>query len=132
MVRPRLRRRVRGNFAATHFKPAGVPARNLETIKLSFDELEAIRLTDLEDMYQADAAEKMNVSRQTLGNIVKSARKKIAQALVKGQAIHIDGGTVEYMRKIYHCPSCDTTFNPDEDDYECPDCDSTDTIPVDP
>lgn len=122
MVRPRLRRRVRGNFSATFFKPAGVPVRALETVRLSFDELEAIRLADLEELYQADAAEKMNVSRQTLGNILKSARKKIAQALVKGQAIEIDGGTVEYMRNIYFCSTCASEFSSEEALDECPEC----------
>lgn len=122
MVRPRLQRRVSGEFSATWFKPAGIPVRELETVCLTFDELEAVRLTDLEELYQADAALKMNVSRQTLGNIVKSAHKKIAEALIKGKAIKIEGGTVEYMRKLYYCPDCENTFPAEKEDDSCPDC----------
>lgn len=130
MVRPRLRRRVQGEFGATFFKPAGIPVRGLETINLTFDELEAIRLTDLEGLYQADAAEQMNVSRQTLGNIVNSAHKKIAEALIKGRAIKIEGGTVEYMQNLYYCPVCKTTFPANDDEESCPDCKSDQIEPV--
>lgn len=131
MVRPRLQRRVHGEFSATFFKPAGIPVRELDTINLTFDELEAVRLTDLEDLYQADAAEKMNVSRQTLGNIVKSAHKKIAEALIRGKAIKIEGGTVEYMRKLYYCPACESTFPAADAQKNCPDCNNTDVEKVD-
>ncbi|PKL49281.1 MAG: hypothetical protein CVV42_07060 [Candidatus Riflebacteria bacterium HGW-Riflebacteria-2] len=124
MVRPRLRRRVHGEFGATYFKPAGIPVRELETVCLTFDEIEAIRLTDLEGLYQADAAEQMNVSRQTLGNIVNSAHKKLAEALIKGMAIKIEGGTIEYMHNLYYCPACESTFPADENEANCPDCKS--------
>lgn len=64
--------------------------RELESVELAADELEAIRLTDLEGMYQEQAAEQMGVSRQTLGNILKRAHKKVAEALVFGKAIGIE------------------------------------------
>ncbi len=121
MVRPRLQRRVSGEFNATYFKPAGVPVRDLETVGLTFDELEAIRLTDLEGMYQADAAARMNISRQTLGNIVAAAHRKIAEALIKGKAIKIEGGTIEYMRRLY-CPQCESSFPSDAGHANCPEC----------
>lgn len=124
MVRPRLQRRVSGEFNATYFKPAGIPVRDLETVSLAFDELEAIRLTDLEELYQVDAAAQMNISRQTLGNIVKSAHKKIAEALIKGKAIKIEGGTIEYMRKLYYCPACESTFQGETNKENCPSCQS--------
>lgn len=125
MVRPRLNRRVRGKFNTVFFKPNGVPMRELELVSLTFDELEALRLTDLEDLYQADAAIKMNVSRQTLGNIVKSAHKKVAKALVKGMAIKIEGGAVEYMNKLYYCSNCENTFEGAEEKKGfCPSCSS--------
>lgn len=130
MVRPRLQRRVSGEFNTTFFKPAGIPVRELDTISLTFDELEAIRLTDLEELYQADAATQMNISRQTLGNIVQSAHKKIAEALIKGKAIRIEGGTIEYMHKLYHCPDCENTFPGDTTNKECPDCKSHKIEPV--
>ena len=64
---------------------------------MTVDEFEAIRLTDLEGLYQADAAEKMSISRQTLGRILESARKKIADALVNGKALLIKGGPIKIM-----------------------------------
>ena len=69
--------------------------RILEQVGLTVDEVEAIRLVDLEGMYQADAAEKMGVSRQTLGRIAESAHRKIADALVNGKALSIEGGSIE-------------------------------------
>jgi predicted DNA-binding protein (UPF0251 family) len=67
----------------------------LEEVNLTLDELEAIRLADLGELYQEDAAKKMNVSRQTFGNIVNSAHKKIADALLNAKALKIEGGNVE-------------------------------------
>ena len=67
----------------------------LEEVNLTLDELEAIRLADLSELYQEDAAKKMNISRQTFGNIINSAHKKIADALLNAKALKIEGGTVE-------------------------------------
>ena len=64
----------------------------LDEVVLSIDESEAIRLADLEGFYQEEAALRMNVSRQTFGRIVSSARGKIAQAIIHGKALRIDGG----------------------------------------
>ena len=58
------------------------------------DEFEAIRLADLEGLYQEDAADRMGISRQTFGRIVASAHAKVAEALVKGKALKIEGGAV--------------------------------------
>jgi predicted DNA-binding protein (UPF0251 family) len=82
---------------ANYYKPRGVPLSVLEEVTLTVDEFEAIRLTDLEGLYQADAAEKMNISRQTLGRILESAHKKIADALVNGKALLIKGGPIEIV-----------------------------------
>jgi len=67
----------------------------LQHITLTVDELEAIRLADLQGLYQEQAAEKMNISRQTFGRIIESAHKKIADALVNGKALSIQGGSVK-------------------------------------
>ena len=67
----------------------------LEEVNLTLDELEAIRLADLGGLYQEDAAKKMNVSRQTFGNIINSAHKKIADALLNAKALKIEGGNIE-------------------------------------
>lgn len=92
MVRPRKQRHVRCTPGASYFKPRGVPMRMLEEVVLSVEEFEALRLADKENMYQEEAAKRMNVSRQTFGNIVKKARHKIADALTGGKALKIEGG----------------------------------------
>ena len=69
--------------------------RMLEYVALTVDELEAIRLADLEGLYQEQAAAHMNVSRQTFGRILEAAHKKVAEALVHGKALSIEGGSFE-------------------------------------
>ena len=95
MSRPCRCRRIRCNPDTNYFKPRGIPLDALEEVNLALDELEAIRLADLTGLYQEDAAKKMNISRQTFGNIINSAHKKIADALLNAKALKIEGGTVE-------------------------------------
>lgn len=90
MPRNKCRRRVGFYPINTLYKPAGIPARDLEIIIIDYDEIEAIRLADLECLYHEQAAEKMNVSRQTFGRIIESAHKKIAEGLIKGKALEIN------------------------------------------
>lgn len=97
MPRPRHCRRVWQLPQANYYKPRGIPLSVLEEVTLTVDEFEAIRLTDLEGLYQADAADKMNISRQTLGRVLESAHKKIADALVNGKALLIKGGPIEII-----------------------------------
>lgn len=80
----------------TYFKPAGVPLRQLEEVILTVEELEAIRLKDLEGLEQEECAERMGISRPTFFRIINSARSKIADALVKGKAIRIEGGKYQF------------------------------------
>jgi len=80
---------------SNYYKPRGVPLSVLQCVNLTIDELEAIRLADLEALYQEDAAKRMNVSRQTFGRMLESAHKKIADALVNGKALLIEGGPIE-------------------------------------
>lgn len=94
--RPRHCRRVASLPRSDYYRPRGIPLAVLQHITLTVDELEVIRLTDLQGLYQADAAKKMNISRQTLGRILESAHKKIADALVNGKALAINGGTFEF------------------------------------
>lgn len=106
MPRPFRCRRVRCNPDANYFKPRGIPVDLLEEVNLNMDELEAIRLADLEGKYQEDAAKKMNVSRQTFGNIVTSAHKKIADVLVNSKALKIEGGVIKMMERCFVCYDC--------------------------
>lgn len=97
MPRPRRCRRVGHLPQCSYYKPRGIPLSMLQHVNLSVDELEAIRLADLEGLYQEDAARGMNVSRQTFGRIIESAHKKIAEALVHGKALSIEGGPIELI-----------------------------------
>ena len=87
--RPCLRRRIRGRPSSSYFKPVGIPITDLEEIKLTLAEFEAVRLIDFEQIPQKKAAEKMEVSQPTLSRILTSARKKISEAIIKGKAIKI-------------------------------------------
>jgi len=89
MVRPRLCRRIRFNPNITYFKPQGVPMRFLEVIELTTEEAEALRLRNMKDMEQEEAAKKMNTSQSTYQRILSSAYKKITEALIEGKAIKI-------------------------------------------
>lgn len=106
MPRPVNCRRVAYLPKADYFKPRGMPLSALEQVILTVDELEAIRLADFEGLYQADAAKKMNVSRQTLGRILLCAHKKIADALVNGKALKIEGGQFEMKFRNFGCRNC--------------------------
>jgi predicted DNA-binding protein (UPF0251 family) len=85
----------------------GVPVRGLVRAVLTLDEFEALRLADLEGLYQEEAADRMGVSRPTFGRVVESARRKVADALVNAKALVIAGGTVELAADDEAaCPSC--------------------------
>lgn len=94
MPRPFCPRHVEWTPGVTYFKPAGVPLRLLEEVALTLDELEALRLADLEGLYQEEAADRMKISRPTFGRIVESARRKVADALAHGKALRVQGGVV--------------------------------------
>lgn len=98
MSRPRLCRRVGFQPRATYFKPAGVRMIDLKETVLTVDEFEAVRLNDLLELEQSECAEKMRVSQPTFHRLVSSARKKIADALVKGNALKIEGGNFEFAK----------------------------------
>lgn len=89
MTRPLKPRRVSFDPNVVYFKPRAVPLSTLEEVDLSMDELESLRLCDLENLEQKKAAQRMKVSQSTLQRILSSARKKVAQALIEGRAIKI-------------------------------------------
>lgn len=87
----------------TYFKPAGIPMRMLDEVCLSVEEAEALRLKDLEDLDQEQCAERMNISRPTFQRVLESARKKVADVLLNGKAIRIEGGNFEMAAIRYRC-----------------------------
>ncbi len=113
MARPVKSRRICCVPVASYFKPVGIPMRELEEIVLGMDELEAMRLTDLDGLYQADAAEQMGVSRQTIGNILNSAHHKLADALLNGKALRI--GPHDENKELADCmPGAQTRESSDK------------------
>jgi predicted DNA-binding protein (UPF0251 family) len=79
------------SFKGKAFKPTGIPLSEVEQIPLSRDELEAMKLCDLDDLTQEEAGAKMGVSRGTVQRTLSAARKKVVTALTKGQAIVYEG-----------------------------------------
>lgn len=98
MPRPRHFRRVLFREGFHYFKPAGIRVFELKESILTVDEFEAIRLKDLEQIDQEKAAKKMNISQPTFHRLVLSARKKIADAIVNGKAIRIEGGIYKMVQ----------------------------------
>ncbi len=94
MPRPTIERIVASVPAKRGFRPSGASVGIGEEVVLAFDEVEALKLADLEGLYQQAAAQRMGVSRQTFGRIIESARKKTADALINGKKLRIEGGTI--------------------------------------
>jgi predicted DNA-binding protein (UPF0251 family) len=111
MARPRQCRLVGCLPGTNYFKPRGIPLSELEEVILTVDEFEAMRLADLEGLYQEEAAAKMKVSRQTFGRIIESAHKKVAGALVQGKALKIEGGDFEMAAtRKFRCSDCQSAW----------------------
>ena len=98
MPRPRRTRRIFFQPDVTYFKPIGIPMINLKEIVLNFDELETIRLIDFEGMEQNKAGKKMKISQSTLSRLLRTGRKKLADAIINGQAIKIQGGNFKMVQ----------------------------------
>jgi len=92
MARPFCPRKIGFLPGVRYFKPAGIGMRSLEEVTLHLDEIEALRLADLEGLYQEEAASRMGVSRPTFSRITAEARWKVADALVNGKALRVEGG----------------------------------------
>ncbi|MDD5679028.1 MAG: DUF134 domain-containing protein [Kiritimatiellae bacterium] len=94
MPRPCCLRHIDISPCAVYFKPAGIPVHMLKEVVLTLDELESLRLADLNGLYQEEAAEHMKISRPTFARIVETARRKVADVLVHGKALRVEGGPV--------------------------------------
>ncbi len=99
MARPRRIKKVCFNPSVSYFKPQGIPMNELEEIILTREELEVVRLVDVEGKEQSVVGKQMNVSQPTLSRLLKSARRKISDALVNGKAIKVEGGDFEMVRQ---------------------------------
>lgn len=92
MPRPRKCRRIASEFGINFFGPKGVRMQELEVSILTHDEVETLRLADLDGLYHEEAAKKMGVSRATFGRILVSARRKLSDALINGKGVQVEGG----------------------------------------
>ena len=92
MPRPKKLRFIQGRPIVDAFLPCRVPPWGREEVILSIEGLEAIKLNDFQGLDQEAAAEMMNVSRQTFGRILAEARAIVADALVMGKVLRIEGG----------------------------------------
>ena len=112
MVRPRKDRLVAYNPEVSYFKPRGIPMIDLEEVGLTIDEREALRLADLNGLSHEEAGQSMGVSRATFGRIIQKARRVVADALINGKAINIEGGSYKLIDgpRIFACEGCQFTW----------------------
>lgn len=137
MGRRQLWRKVSSIPQVNYFKPAGIRMAELQESRLLVEEAEAIRLKDLEGLEQEECAEKMNISRSTFSRLLDSARQKIADALLNGKAIRIEGGNFEMAVRRFRCLDghewevpFETMISTPPD--SCPECDTPSIMPIFP
>jgi len=110
----------------SNFKPIGVRGHDLKRIILTLDEFEAFRLADQLGLTHALAADEMEISRSTFTRLIEKARKKIADFIIQGRLLTIEGGTVHFRFNIIQCRDCGhmckITF--ERHITECPSCQS--------
>jgi predicted DNA-binding protein (UPF0251 family) len=104
MPRPSKPRVIGVKPEISNFKPRGIPSKKLKSVNLALDEFEAIRLADYEGLSHEDASVQMNISRPTFSRLVEKARINIANFLVEGAELTIEGGNVEYRE--CGCSNC--------------------------
>ena len=137
MGRQPLWRRVDFIPKITYFKPAGKPLGRLQEVCLSIEEAEAIRLKDREGLEQEECAQRMSISRTTFSRVLSSARQKIADALLNGKAIRIEGGNFEMAVRRFRCINgheWDVSFEVmiNTPPQLCPRCNTLSIMPLQP
>lgn len=110
-MKPKKKRTVLYPPHVQFFKPQGIQAQNLNSVSVTVDEYEAVRLTDHEKLKHEEAAKKMNISRPTFTRLLESAHGKISDALVNGKAIRIEGGDFRFSGNRYRCRICGYYWN---------------------
>jgi len=126
MPRPCKCRLIARQPPASAFKPGGIPGRQLDVIELGLDELEALRLADLEGLYHDAAAARMGVSRPTFGRLLERARHKVACALLRSKMLVFKGGPIMMANaRKFQCADCGAEFQAPHTTgrpAECPQC----------
>ena len=130
MPRPQENRIVHQPPLFSEFKPIGIRAQNIDRVSLSLDEFEAIRLADYNGLSHAEAAEEMEISRPTFSRLIEKARKKIAEFLLQGKMLTIEGGSIHFRNNIIQCNNCGHMFKTTigATIFECPACHSKNLV----
>lgn len=125
MSRRKIARKVQDYPKVEKFSPSVKGKRGVKEVLL--EELEAMRLKDLEEMNQQEAADIMGISRQTFQNIIESGRKKVTDALINGYGIRIVGGDHILFQCEMTCKECGKGYRPEtlEEKKNCPSCGSS-------
>jgi predicted DNA-binding protein (UPF0251 family) len=103
MARPAKLRQVAQLPSMGFLRPVGIPANVLQRVRLLVEEAEAIRLKDLEGLEQEACAERMHISRPTFRRVLESGRRKLADALINGKTIQIEGGNFGLPQTRFKC-----------------------------
>ncbi|MCF7919776.1 MAG: DUF134 domain-containing protein [Candidatus Cloacimonetes bacterium] len=128
MTRPKKERLVKQPPLFTAFKPVGIRRYGLETVLLSLDEYEAIRLADQEGLEHSEAAVRMEISRPTFTRLIDAARKKLADFIMNGKLLQIEGGSIHFKGNVFKCNNCGKIIALPMDEHVilCPYCESED------
>ncbi|MFC2128572.1 DUF134 domain-containing protein [Bacteroidota bacterium] len=126
MSRPKIERIVNNPPLFTEFKPIGIKGRILDEISLSLDEFEAFRLADHIGLSHEESAEEMNISRPTFTRLIEKARKIIADFIIQGKILTIEGGNIHFRHNLIRCIDCGHMFKTDISATidHCPECES--------
>lgn len=130
MPRPKNNRIVHEPPIFTDFKPVGLKGVSKGQVMMNLDEFEAMRLADNIGLSHEEASEEMEISRPTFTRLIEKARRKIADFIINGKALSIEGGNIHFRNNIIMCQSCrhmfKTKFNVEI--TECPSCHSTNLL----
>lgn len=126
MPRPQNNRIVYEPPIFSNFKPIGVNGKDLKKVLLTLDEFEAFRLADYIGLSHAEASEEMEISRSVFTRLIEKARKKIAELIITGKMLKIEGGNIHFRRNIIICSNCGQMFktNIEQKIIKCPVCHS--------
>lgn len=128
MPRPKKIRRIGFIPNITEFIPKGNIDSNNNIVILNVEELEVIRLIDIEKLDQEQSSKKMEISRGTVQRILNSARNKVADSLINGKRIIIESGNYCIDECRYICNKCKTIYKINNNKIICPKCNSEEYI----
>lgn len=122
MARPQIKRKICVPPKMIGFKPYGFTLCEIETIKLTYEGYESIRLVNYEMLSHEQAAEQMNISRPTLTRVYNKALKIVASAMIECKAIEIKGGNYHFEQEWFRCKKCHKLIQGLDNHTRCKDC----------